>query len=618
VPAGAPGALPALIFALFAATIENGSIHAILLQEAGTVIGQYKNCSIPLGNYSSTIGSMLLKGATKWPDHPMTALRKKDISYEPVPWKNALKDIASIALFLHEKGIKQGDRVAVFSPNSYEMLVWELAVASMGAVSVSIFAEYGTQVVDYILQHAEPSAVFVDGRDRLDKILDSEVSRDVSLIVTRHKSPYVQLDSCRKTTSPLEAYRKLLKRVKPGDVCFMLYTSGATGHPKGVMLTHENILSQQRALSKLWKISTESRFLSYLPWHHSFGGLFERFSALYNGATIYLDDSAHDKNIDRLIRNWMLVKPTQFFGVPKTFAALVREARVNREVKEVLFHPGLQFLFTAAAPLPKESGEYFKSQDIQVLEGWGLTETSPCVTLTSPEKERVHSFVGDPIPGCEILTTEEKEILVRGPNVMRGYFKDAELTRRVIDEYGWFASGDLGEITDYGLRLFCRADGMFKLSNGEKVSSMMIENALTHTSPWIEHAIAVGSGKDFVSALVFPDFGNLEAWAKRRQVTLPIGWDLAKHQEVRNLIASDIEKSMADFQPKYMEVKAFVVIPADLSLERGELTPSLKIVRHKIIGKYQEWVDAIYDPSRHLEKKEFVTFLQREEYPFTW
>jgi long-subunit acyl-CoA synthetase (AMP-forming) len=392
-------------------------------------------------------------------------------------------------------------------------------------------------------------------------------------------------------------------------VCFIQYTSGTTGNPKGVMLTHRNIMSQRKGMSQVWQIAPRSRFLSYLPWHHSFGGLFERFAALYHGATIHLEDS-FGKDIKRLLQNWADVMPTQFFSVPKIYIALVTEARASQEIHNLIFHPELKFVFTAAAPLPKDCGEYFKANNVPVVEGWGLTETSPLITFTTLGKERKEGCVGEPIAGCELLITDNDEILFKGPNLMKGYFKDEERTNRSIDKLGWFHTGDLGELCGEGLKITCRVDDLFKLSNGEKISSMLIENRMTITSQLVQHALAVGSGENFVGALVFLNMPAINRWAASKGLTLPTGWDLSRNREIQELVAAEIANNMADFQPKYMRVKAFVIAPSDLSLDAGELTPTMKVIRHRVLDKYKDWVEAIFRPENHPDKQDCIVKIQ--------
>ena len=502
------------------------------------ITGQYCISPNPLGKIDASIGSMLLKRGKKWADHPVLAYRDESDEYFKISWSSFIDHLSSIASFLTENGVKKGDRIAVFSPNSYQMLAWEMAVTSMGAISVPIFQGYGHKSVDFILNHAEPKGIYVHGDDRLEKVQASSNFNSIPIIVTDKKTSFHHIDDCLKKTDR-DSFTKLVKSVKPGDVCFMQYTSGTTGNPKGVMLTHRNIMSQRKGMSQVWKIPYKSRFLSYLPWHHSFGGLFERFAALYHGATIHLEDS-FGKDLKRLLYNWAEVRPTQFFSVPKIYIALVTEAKADPEIHKTIFHPELQFVFTAAAPLPKDCAEYFKAQNVPVVEGWGLTETSPLITFTTLGEERKEDTVGKPIAGCEIVITDDGEILTRGPNIMKGYFKDKERTAKVIDDLGWLHTGDLGEMVDEGLKIICRVDTMFKLSNGEKVSSMLVENAMTIKSQWVQHALAVGSGRDFVSALVFLNTPNVKRWAVKQGKDLPQGWDLAKDRNLQELVAGEI------------------------------------------------------------------------------
>lgn len=569
---------------------------------------RYKNCPIPLGKVTRNFGTMLLERARKWPNSAVFAHRLGGPEYIPVSWSKLQEDVSSLIDFLASREVAAGDRVATFSSNCYEMLAWELAVTSMGAVSVPVFAGYDVGNLDYILAHSEPKAIMVNSEERLEKLKACSARPRISTIVTAQPSAFTVFNECLGSGSE-ETLVQASKNVKPSQVCFIQYTSGTTGSPKGVMLMHRNIMSQQQALSKVWSIGHDSRFLSYLPWHHSFGGLFERFTALYQGATIYLEDS-YGKDFDRLLSNWSMVKPTQFFSVPKIYIALVTEAKLNPEVKETLFHPELRFVFTAAAPLPRECAEYFLAHKVPVIEGWGLTETSPCCTLTPPDKERIHSYVGEPIPGNEIMVTTENDIFVKGPNVMKGYFKDPERTAKAIDHYGWFKTGDLGELTEYGLRMICRVDGLFKLSNGEKVSSMMVENCLTISSQWIQHAIAAGSGENYVSALVFPNFRNLRNWASKQGRELPEGDALATDPDVQALIAAEIRENFTEFQPKYMEVRDFVIIPKELSLEDGELTPTMKVIRHRVVDEFKDWIALIYHRSEHPEKEHYIVTVQ--------
>jgi long-subunit acyl-CoA synthetase (AMP-forming) len=565
--------------------------------------GKYRNSPIPLAANTGTIGTMILERADSWPEHALFAYREQG-EYHAVSWRQFLKDIAGLSNFLSERGVAKGERAAVFSPNSYAMLVWEAAVTSMGAISVPIYAGYNAANLGYILDRAEPRAIFIDGEERLGRFEACPSSLAISTIVTRQPSRHSDFSQCLGGNR-IEDFTLRANDVAQEDVCFIHFTSGTTGPPKGVMLTHRNIMSQRPAHASNWTIPFGSRFLSYLPWHHSYGGLFERFTALYHGAVIYLEDSL-GKDIDRLILNWGLVKPTHFFSVPKIFRALVTEAKLNPEIKQILFHPGLEFVYTAGAPLPKDVGAYISAQNVPILEGWGLTETSPTVTMTSLGQKRIHSYVGDPIPGCEILITEENEILVKGPNVMRGYYRDPEKTALAIDTSGWFHTGDLGDLTDYGLKLMYRVDGVFKLANGEKVSSIHIENELTAASHWISQAVIVGASEDFVAALVFPNFRHLQDWAAKNGRELPAGQELSRDSEIQSLFAREIAGGNRELDPHYLRVKKFVIIPEALTVENGCLTPSLKVIYNQVTKKYKEWVEAIFRPAQDPSLEPFI------------
>jgi long-subunit acyl-CoA synthetase (AMP-forming) len=561
--------------------------------------GIYMNSRIPLGAVERTLGAMVKKRAAKLGNRIVFKEREGDGDHCGLRWTDFYARIESLGSSLLAMGVKKGDRIAVYSRNTKEMLLWELAVMSMGAISVPVFSGYYPSQLNYILEHSRAKTIMVPDKVQMEKLLQTGYEKKLDRIVLvqdlkafQQDARVVSFDDLLEA-SDTTPFQKAARSVRAHDPCIIMYTSGTTGLPKGVVLTHRNILSQQKALSRLWTVGPGDVFLSYLPWHHSFGGLFERFTAIASGATLCIDDSL-GKDIPRLIANWQELSPTHFFSVPKILQALVAEARRDSDVEMVIFHDRLRFVFTAAAPLPSDCSDYFAKKGIPVLEGWGLTETSPCVTLTSPDMDRVPSIVGRPLPGVEVLVTEDREILVRGPNVMAGYYKDDERTNHAIDEYGWFHTGDLGEITPMGLKIICRLDGLFKLSNGEKVSSMLVENTLTATSRFIEQAVAVGMGKEFIGALIFPNIRNLESWAKENGKATPLDGGFFKSAEVRSLFREEVAAQNEKLGANYLKVKAFAVLPRELTLERGELTPSMKVVRSRVLEQHEDVVKALF------------------------
>ncbi len=313
---------------------------------------------------------------------------------------------------------------------------------------------------------------------------------------------------------------------------------------------------------------------------------------LYNGCELCLDDS-RGRDIDRLIDNWKTFEPTLFFSVPRVHEALLKYCREHPEMEQMVLASRLRFVFTAGAPLPAKVEAIYGEHDIPVLEGWGLTETSPCVTCTTLDGSWQSGYVGFPIPGVKVRIDSNQEILVKGSNVMLGYLDDEEATSHVITEEGWFRTGDLGEFTRDGLRILGRKDRTFKLTNGEKVHPLRIENLLTNESPYIALALVLGSGEGFVGALLYPDLGRLREWGEQRGLS---SVDLPDVPEVRELYATEVERINQQIKVKYQRVKRLVLADQEPTLERGELTPSGKIVRSTVVNSYKDKIEALFAP----------------------
>jgi long-subunit acyl-CoA synthetase (AMP-forming) len=471
---------------------------------------------------------------------------------------------------------------------------------SIGAVTVPIFAGYLPQQVSYILNSARPRMIVVSGNHQLAKI-EKANHRSIEKFYCMDfdddsrkwgASDFAEL--LAKGGAPKKELDKQLKEVKPDDLCLIMYTSGTTGAPKGVLLGHRQLVSQQKAMSLMWDVSEDDVYMNYLPWHHSFGGLFERFMTLYNGCELCLDDS-RGKNIDRLIENWKAFDPSIFFSVPRVHDLLVSKCDESSEVAEFVFGGRLRFVFTAGASLPAHVAEAYRERDIPVLEGWGLTETGPCVTATTKESGWESGVVGQPLPGVSVRIDSEGEIQVKGPNVMEGYLDNEEDTAHVMTDDGWFRTGDLGDFSKSGLRILGRKDGTYKLTTGEKVHPLRIEMVLVNESPYISQAVALGSGKDYVGVLVYPDRGHLLEWAKRHGVAED---QLLVDPAVQELYAAEIERINPMIEIKYERVKRAVLAEREPSLENGELTPSGKLMRKRVLENFRKKVEALFaDPT---------------------
>jgi len=564
--------------------------HAAATQRVGDVL----SCTLPPKGDPETIGAVLARNAAQFGPRAVCCARH-GAQYRALSWTQLLDDACAFGCFLADQGVEPGHRVAVVSSNRAEMLAAEFATMSVGAIYVPLFAGYSPEQTTHLLAHAEPTVVLLSDVGALDRIAVPDSARSVVLFaptssMPRHVLGFADVLARHRPSAPRQrAFMADAHAVDPDRPCLMMYTSGTSGALKGVQLTHENILSQRRALSTLWKVTPDDRFLSYLPWHHSFGGIFEKYTALYNGATMFLDDSM-GRDFATLLRNWLHAQPTIYFSVPKIYQQLVARAQAHPEEEPQIFHPDLRFVFTAAAPLPANLSRFFAAKGIAVVEGWGLTETSPCCTLTDPSESRaVPGKVGYPIPGVSVRIAPDGEILVRGPNVMAGYFKDDAATKAALPGDGWFHTGDLGEIAGNGLRLVGRKDRVFKMLNAEKVVPTDIENRLAGMNKYIRHVIITGDGRDSVAALVFPDFFAIAE---------EFGSDGATAERAVKASLRDTMDTFNRTHPvKYEHITAFAVVSKELSIEDGELTPSLKVRVRSVLAGTSGYIEALYEPS---------------------
>lgn len=558
-------------------------------------VGEEHTNPVPLGEYGRSIGALLRERTERFADR--VYLRWRDGDHEHCLTRREFADaVARIARRMIALGVRPGDRIAMIAENRPEMFMSELATMAIGAVTVPVFAGYPARPIAYVLGHAKPKYVVVSGKHQLEKI-------------ERERHPWVRGYYCMDFDSScaawgatnfasltaeggasVEEFNRRVEEVQPDDLCLVMYTSGTTGPPKGVRLSHRNIISQQKAVEILWDVTDSDVVMSYLPWHHSFGGIFERFLTLYHGCQLCIDDS-RGRDIERLVENWKAFDPSLFFSVPRVHDLLLGRCREDSDTDRVVFGGRLRFVFTAGASLPAAVQADYQRRHVPVLEGWGLTETSPSVTLTTRDYGWKGGYVGFPIPGSSVRISEDQEILVKGPNVMSGYLDDEEATAHVIDHDGWFHTGDLGEFTKHGLRLFGRKDGAFKLTTGEKVHPQRIETVFVNESPFIGQVIAVGSGRDFVSALVFPAMGRLREWAEETGVPAE---GLLSQPAVRDLFAEELARINALIEVKYQRVQRAALVDKEPSLSNGELTPTGKLIRSVVLDHHKDRIQGLF------------------------
>lgn len=558
-------------------------------------VGEEHTNPLPLGDYEPSFGVLLMDRARRWGERPYLRYREGE-DVVTITWQEFARRTFQIARHFLQLGIHKGDRIGMISENRAEMYMFELAVMAIGAVTVPAFAGYRAPQVAYILESAKPRLVVVSGNHQLAKIDRTRhplISRFYCMDYDDAAREWGAFDFATLTAeggADEPRLREAIESVAPDDLCLIMYTSGTTGPPKGVLLCHRHLISQQKAMSLMWDLGENDVLMNYLPWHHSFGGLFERLMTLYNGCELCLDDS-RGKDIDRLVENWKLYRPTVFFSVPRVHDLLVSRCQQEPMAADVVLGDRLRFVLTAGATLPSHVETVYRKYRIPVLEAWGLTETSPCVTATTKDSGWRSGYVGQPLPGVSVRIDSEQEILVKGPNVMEGYLDDEENTAHVISEDGWFRTGDLGEFTKDGLRVFGRKDGTFKLTTGEKVQPQRVETVLVNESPYISLAVVVGSGRDFVGALVYPDRRNLNFWAANHDVRAD---DMLHDPSVIDLFTRELQRVNPQIEIKYQRVRRAVLADREPSMESGELTPSGKLVRKVVRENFKEQIEAMF------------------------
>ena len=565
--------------------------------------------------------------------------------WESLSAERARNDVESLALGLGALGVRRGERVALLSENRYEWAITDLATLGQGAVTVPVYPTLTAPQIRYILENAEARVCVVSNAAQLEKVLAvvDRLPRLDHIVVIEpppaSRDPRVRAwsavlaDGERRRAAEPGAFRALVDATKPSDLATIIYTSGTTGDPKGAMLTHENIASNVVASLKVVTLHPTDTCLSFLPLCHIFERMAGLYAMLYAGCTI-----AYARSVDTVAADAQEVRPTVLTGVPrfyeKVYARVMENAGTQPPLRRAIFHWGLargrevaqlrfqgrtpgfplsltarladrlvaakvrervggrlRFCISGGAPLGPKVMEFFFAIGIPVIEGYGLTETSPVICLNIPGRERPGA-VGPPIPGTEIAFGAEGEILARGPGVIQGYFRNEEATRASIRD-GWFHTGDIGQLDAEGnLRITDRLKDLIVTAGGKNVAPQPIEGRLK-TSRWIAEAVMLGDQRPYCVALLVPNFANLESEAKER------GWPTEPRHEfltsvpVRELYQGVLDELNATLAP-FENIKRFALLERDLSADAGELTPTLKVRRRVVSQTFAETIESLY------------------------
>jgi len=539
--------------------------------------------------------------------------------------------------------LAKGDRVAILSENRLEWALVDLAALCLGAVDVPIYPTLLPDDIAYILKDCQPAAIFVSTEEQAGKIAEvrSELPflkeiitfEPVSLPDMMHMDKLMQIGGNLADKHPQDPSDDVGPAGKD-DPCSIIYTSGTTGNPKGVVLSHWNFVSNVLAAATLIPAGSSDKMLSFLPLSHVFERMAGYYFPLNAGIGI-----AYAESVETVADDMGLVRPTVMVSVPrlyeKIFAKVTTTAMSGSPIKRNIFMwarrvgqewgekvragepvPGLlamqyrianklvfsklqkrtggrlRFFVSGGAPLADHINEFFYAAGLTVLEGYGLTETSPVVTCNTLEHFRIGS-VGKVVPDTEVRIADDGEIMVRGPQIMIGYYNNEEATREVLAEDGWFSTGDIGHIDDEGyVYITDRKKDIIVTAGGKNIAPQPMEGAFKRNK-FINQIVIVGDRRPYLVCLIVPNFENLEAWALEHKLSWTDHDDLLRNPEITAKFERGLERTNRKF-PSFSTVKKFTLLQNEFTLESGELTPTLKVKRRVIQDRYEGLIASLY------------------------
>ncbi|HXP70154.1 MAG TPA: long-chain fatty acid--CoA ligase [Candidatus Dormibacteraeota bacterium] len=573
--------------------------------------------------------------------NPRAQMYRTPVGWQSISAQEMLRRVAGLSKALAELGIVSGDRVGLFAPNCPEWHTADFAVQGLGAVNVPIYFNESHDRLVYILNDSGARLVFTAGAAQTKKISECR-SRIPALEHVISAAPDTELDDDilryeslieSTTDADVAEYRRRAAEIKGDNLATIIYTSGTTGEPKGVMLSHSNLSSNCIDSASNHQLLPSDVALEFLPLAH----VYERtaaYSYICNGVAI-----AYLERIEDVPQALLEVHPTLAAAVPrffeKIYANILEKGRRESGIKRNIFDwslrvaeasvpwraygktpsPGLKLRWRVAdalvyskireglgggtqrfsaggAPLAPELAEFFWSVGVTIHQGYGLTETSPVVTANTPAANKIGT-VGRPIPNVQVKIAEDGEILVKGPNVMQGYYHKPEATREVFTSDGWFRTGDIGRLDEDGYLIITdRKKELLKTAAGKFVAPAPIENTLK-TSPYITNAIVVGDTRKFVSVLIVPNFANIEAAGQKSGHDFATPTQMTGDPWVRDLLSSEIERLTAPLA-QYEKPKRFALLEQDFTYAGGELTYTMKMKRRVIEQRYHDVIARLY------------------------
>ncbi len=584
---------------------------------------------------------------------PDALIHKSGGAWRRLSWQELLARVRELALGFHELGIRRGDRVTLLSENRLEWFLIDKALLTLGAVGVPVYPTLTAAQAAYIIQNSESRVVIGSTPAQQAKLAEIQKKKDRagverwlrmdpagdSGLSAQALDEVVAAGRARAEREP-DLDRRLSGEVRPEDLASIIYTSGTTGEPKGVMLTHHNFVANVKASAEALPVGREDLALSVLPFCHVFERMVANYLYLSRGVALALAES-----LEALPQNLLEIRPTVMTCVPRFYEKLYgrvietvsstsplrrkifwwavgvggKHSRYRLDGKPAPFLLNLQyklatllafkklqarvggrlrFFISGGAPLSRAIAEFFWAAGIPILEGYGLTETAPVLAVNTPERVRLGT-VGRAVAGVEIRIAEDGEILARGPNIMKGYYRNEAATREAIDPDGWFHTGDIGVLDADGfLAITDRKKDLIVTAGGKKLAPQPIENRLK-TNPYIAEILLVGNRRRFPSALVVPNFEKLTVWASSQGILADNKdakndrQELVRHPRVIAFIQRQIDEMTSDLA-QFEKIKKVTLLAREFTLEGGEITPTLKVKRNVIEDRFAEVIEQMY------------------------
>ena len=538
---------------------------------------------------------------------------------------------------LHHLGLRKGDKIATITNNRPEFNIMDMAMSMLGVIHVPIYPTLSVEDYKYIIAHSDAKMLVIGNKTIFNKVKPalSELNLEYGIYVLDKIDGQIELNEVlrlgifhRKKLATIT--EQIKNQIQPDDIVTIIYTSGTTGVSKGVMLTHGNLVSNFLAHAKIQPLNHTNRVISYLPLCH----IYERclnYHHQYLGISIYYAEST-----GTLLNDIADVKAQGFCSVPRVlemiydkfyatgkdlstikkgihFAAIRHGQRfdydkgwwykMQTKIYDKLIYKNWRkklggnefYIMTGGASIQPRIIRLFTAAKMHIFEGYGLSETSPIIAINNPKEKMINiGTVGPVLEGVEVKFSEEGEILTKGPSLMKGYYKDPEYTKQVIDEGGWFHTGDIGEMVDgIYLKITDRKKEIFKLSAGKYIAPQMLENKFKE-SAFIENIMVIGENEKFASAIISPNFNHLHFWATKHKVHYRDNKELIKNQQVLNRFQKEIERHNKQLA-LHEQIKRFRLITDEWTPQTGDLSPTQKLKRGMLMKKYKPTIDEIYN-----------------------